>query len=78
MKRKINLLWILPAFTLLLAFTTLISDSGFEQKIIIEINSDDDYDKHPAPQAASKINMVDVETGFSNICGNSFGSVDQA
>ncbi len=45
MSSKINLLWVLPAFTILLAFTTFFSDSGYKDKIIIEINSDDDYDK---------------------------------
>ena len=45
MKNKINLLWIFPALTFLLAFTSLISDSSYQHKIIIEINSDDDYEK---------------------------------
>jgi 5-hydroxyisourate hydrolase-like protein (transthyretin family) len=45
MTNKINLLWILPALTFFLAFTSLFSDSNYKNKIIIEINSDDDYEK---------------------------------
>ena len=45
MKNKINLLWVLPSVLILFAFTTFISDSGYKNKIIIKINSDDDYDK---------------------------------
>jgi hypothetical protein len=45
MKNKILLLLILPSLALLFAFTTFISDAGFRNKIIIEINSDGDFDK---------------------------------
>ncbi|HSP87309.1 MAG TPA: MG2 domain-containing protein, partial [Ignavibacteriaceae bacterium] len=45
MKTKISLLWILPAFTILLAFTTFISDPDYGNKIIIKIDSDEDYEK---------------------------------
>src|SRR3970040_1879065 len=45
MTNKINLLWILPALTFFLAFTSLFSDSNYKNKIIIEINSDNNYEK---------------------------------